>query len=359
MRRILFLITELDVGGAEKALFNLVTRLDRNRYAPHVACLTGHGEIGRRLEEAGFPVEYIEMASLGDIGGLLRLRAHLKQLRPQVLHSFLFHANVAGRLASIKLKIEKRISSIRVEEPRWWHLAIERRTHKLSDIITCVSRSTRDYMRDKAHIPEEKLVVIPNGIDTNQCDMPPLAVPETWNVPEGAPVVASIGRLDVQKNPHMLLRVAARVIRETPSAIFVFAGKGPLEHSCRSEAKRLGIDENVRWLGWIDDVRPLLARTDLLALTSRWEGMPNAILEAMACRKPVVATKVGGSAELVDDGRTGLLVDPDGEETFAEHILELIRNPERRKRMGIAARARVEREFSIRAMVEKNAKLYD
>jgi starch synthase (maltosyl-transferring) len=359
MRRILYLITELDIGGAEKSLYELATHLDRQKHAPHVACLTGHGEIGEWFEKASIPVEYINMQHSLEIAALRRLRAHIKELRPHVLHSFLFHANLAGRLASIRLKIEKRIAAVRVEEPRRWHLMMDRRTHRLSDIITCVSNSTKEYMRDKAHVPEEKLVVIPNGIDPAQCDMPLMATPAEWKIPEGAPVVASIGRLDDQKDPRMLLRAACAVIREIPSAIFVFAGKGNLLYVCQREAGRLGIGDNVRWIGWIPDVRPLLARMDVLALTSRWEGMPNVVLEAMACRKPVVATRAGGSCELVDDSRTGFLVDIGDETTFAERLLELISAVDRRKRMGMAARARVEQEFSIRVMVEKNVKLYD
>lgn len=358
MRRILYLITELDIGGAEKSLFELVTRLDRKRFDPTVACLTGHGEIGQWLERAGVPVVYIEMKSAWDVGAWLRLRRLLKENKPHVLHSFLFHANLAGRIVSKGLGIEKRIASVRVEEPRRWHLKLDRLTHGASDRITCVSGSTRDYIHREARIPLEKLVVIPNGIDATTCDMPLMAPPAEWKIPDGAPVVASIGRLSEQKDPFALLRIAATVIRDIPSAIFVFAGKGELENACLYEARQLGIEANVRLIGWVPDVRPLLARMDLLALTSRWEGMPNVVLEAMACRKPVVATRAGGSVELVDDEKTGFLVDVGDEETFAAKVLELIRNPERRKRMGIAARARVDVEFSLRTMVRRNEQLY-
>jgi len=145
MRRIFYLITELDIGGAEKALYELATRLDRKRYEPIVACLTGRGPIGEWLSKAGIDVIHIGMRSWCDIPAWLRLRKALREFRPHVLHTFLFHANFAGRLASLGLGIERRISAVRVEEPRRSHLWGERLTRGLVDVVTCVSESARQY----------------------------------------------------------------------------------------------------------------------------------------------------------------------------------------------------------------------
>jgi starch synthase (maltosyl-transferring) len=125
MRRVFYLITELDVGGAEKALFELATRLDRRRFEPTVACLTGRGALFGRLREKGIEVIPIDMRGWWDLGAWLRLRAALRANRPHVLHTFLFHANFAGRLAAVGLGIGRKIASIRVEEPRLRHLWLE------------------------------------------------------------------------------------------------------------------------------------------------------------------------------------------------------------------------------------------
>ena len=359
MRRIFYLITELDVGGAEKSLYELATHLDRTRFEAVVGCLTGHGPVGKWLEEAGIEVVYLDMASWWDIGAWLRLRRELRDRRPHVLHTFLFHANLAGRIAAVKLGIGTKIAAIRVEEPRRRHLCAEWLTHRLVDVVTCVSESARRHTHRRAHVPMDKLVAIPNGIDPLTMDMPVMAAPREWQLPEGVPVVASIGRLDRQKDPLLLLRAAARVIGELPETIFVFAGRGPLESRCRTNADRLGIAGNIRWLGWLADVRPLLARMDVLALSSRWEGMPNVVLEAMACRKPVVVTDTGGCAELVVEAETGFLVPPGDEKMLSARIINLLRDLELRKKLGAAARERVARDFSVHAMVERNERLYE
>ena len=359
MRRILYLITELEIGGAEKALYELATRLDRTRFEPIVACLSGRGPIFGRLKEKGVEVISIDMRGWWDLGAWLRLRRALRANRPHVLHTFLFHANFVGSLVAIRSGIGTKIASIRVEEPRLRHLWIEWLTQGLTDVFTCVSESARQYTHRRAHVPLNKLVVTPNGVDASECDAPVMAPPPEWRLPEGAPVVAFVGRLDRQKNPLLLLRAAARVVREAPETVFAFAGTGRLETQCRAEADRLGLSGSVRWLGWLPDTRPLLARMDLVALPSSWEGMPNVILEAMACGKPAVATNVGGCPELIVEGETGFLVPPGDEAALADRILRLLRDAALRQRLGAAAHERVEREFSITAMVEKNESLYE
>jgi len=263
-----------------------------------------------------------------------------------------------GGLAAIGSGSGTKIASIRVEEPRLRHLWLQCLTQGLTDIFTCVSESARQYTHLHAHVPLNKLVVTLNGVDPSDCDAPVLAPPPEWRLPETVPVVAFIGRLERQKNPLLLLRVAARVACEAPETVFAFAGTGRLEARCRAEAERLGLSESVRWLGWVPDTRPLLARMDLIALPSAWEGMPNVILEAMACGKPAVATSVGGCAELIADGQTGFLAPPNDEQALAERILRLLRDATLRRRLGSAGRQRVEREFSIARMVGTNEALY-
>ena len=359
MRRIFYLITELEIGGAEKALYELVTHLDRKRFEPVVACLAGRGPIFDRLKEKGIEVIPLDMRGWWDLRAWLRLRRALRANRPHVLHTFLFHANLIGSLAAIRSQIGTKIAAIRVEEPRLRHLWLQSLTQGLTDLFTCVSESARQYTHRRAHVPLKKIVVVPNGVDPSDCDAPVLAPPPEWRLPEVAPVVAFVGRLDRQKNPLLLLRAASRVVSEVPATVFAFAGTGCLETRCRVEAGRLGISDNVRWLGWLSDTRPLLARMDLIALPSSWEGMPNVILEAMACGKPAVATNVGGCAELIAEGETGFLTPPGDEAALAECILKLLRDAALRRRLGAAARARVEREFSIAAMVKRNESLYE
>jgi len=359
VRRIFYLITELDVGGAERVLCELATRLDRRKFDPVVACLSGRGPMAAQLEEKGVEVLWVDMRSWWDVPAWLRLRKELRERRPHVLHTFLFHANLAGRLAAINLGIGTKIASVRVEEPRFHHLWLERVTRGLVDVVTCVSESAMRYTHRRVRVPMDKLVVIRNGIDPSEWDVPVMAPAPEWQLPEGAPVVAFLGRLDRQKNPLLLLRAASKVVREVPEAVFAFAGRGPLENRCKAEAARLGIEGCVRWVGWLAKIGPLLARMDLLALSSDWEGMPNVVLEAMACGKPAVVTAVGGCPELVVEGETGFLVPRGDEAAMAERIVRILMDDSLRKRLGAAARQRVAREFSIGAMVARNEALYE
>ena len=359
MRRIFYLITELDAGGAEKALCQLATRLDPRKFDPAAGCLTGRGVIGDWLKKAGVPVTHVGMRSWGDIASWARLRRTLKEFRPHVLHTFLFHANLAGRLMAPGLGIERVISSVRVEEPRHWHLCGEALTQGLVDAVTCVSASARRFTHNRARVPMRKLVVIPNGIDADQYDLEGMPVPHEWDIPENVPVVACIGRLSPQKNPLLMLRAAASVVRRVRNVLFVFAGEGPLERTCRSEARKMGLQGNVRWLGWVEDVRPLLARMDLLALSSKWEGMPNVLLEAMAYGKPVVTSNVGGCGELVVQGETGFLFEQGDATTLGERVEELLLDDELCRELGSRGRRRVMERFSLERMVRANEELYE
>jgi len=359
MKRLLYLITELDVGGAEKTLYELVSRLDRRRFDPIVGCLTGRGPIGERLSSLGVPVIYFDFRGWWDLGGLLRLRRALEEQRPQVLHMFLFHAGLAGRLAAAGLRIPCKLYSVRVEEPRRWHLWLDRLTRGLVDRVVCVSESTATYVRREIGFAQRRIFVIPNGVDVDRWNVDLLAMPGSCGIPDGAPVVGVVGRLDTQKDPFTMLETARIVKEQVPDVVFAFAGRGPLYEQCLGRVAELGLSENVRWLGWLDDTRPLVARMDLLAMSSRWEGMPNAILEAMAAGRPVVASAVGGARELVVDGVTGYLVPPRHPQALAERVVSLLRSEEKRRSMGRAGRERVQKHFSLEEMVRRHEFLYD
>ncbi len=306
MVKILYVITELDVGGAEKALFNLVTRLDRARFQPSVISLQGGGEVGGWLEREGIEVRSLGMGSKLNLLSLPRLVREIRARRPQILHSFLFHANILARLAGRLGRVPHVISSARVAEPRTAHLAWERLTHWMVDAETCVSQHLADYMQRRCGFPREKLFVIPNGIEL-PVDADSASPSELADL-AGKELVLTVGRLDEQKDPLTFVEAAIRIISIRPDAHFVMVGRGPLSDIVKQRVERLGLTNRFRMVPWLDDVGPALAMCRVVVVTSRWEGMPNVVLEAMAAARPVVATAVGGTRELVQHGRTGFLV---------------------------------------------------
>ena len=357
--RILYLITDLDVGGAEKALCQLVLGLDRERFDPTVACLTGRGELGRVLEGRGIDVVYLNVSAWTAWLGIWRLWRLLRRKRSDVLHSFLFHANLAGRLAALLARTPKVISAVRVAEPRRSHLWLDRLTQWLCDVETCVADAVRTYTHERAGVRLDKLVTVPNGIDVSEYEDAQPQLPAGIAAAPGRRFILTIGRIDRQKDPETFLRAAQRIRERIPEVHFLWAGDGPLRAAAERQAAELDLADAVHFLGQVAEVKPLLAAADVLVLASRWEGMPNAILEAMAAAKPVVATNVGGCPELIVDGETGFLVAPGDPKALAGRVIRLLENQELAESMGQAARQRAAECFTIERMVEANVRLYE
>jgi len=356
---ILYLISELDVGGAEKSLFHLVMGLDRERFGdPVVACLWGKGRVGQWFEDAGVEVIYLSPGKAGLLPAGLRLRRILKSGRFKLFHTFLFHANFVGRLAAIGTGVPV-VSSIRVTEvDRPFRVTLDRLTNRFVVAETCVAEAVRRWSIERG-LPAEKLVTIPNGVDVSAYKADRGKLHGELDLPAEARIALFLGRLSSQKGPDILLDAAAALCHRMPELHFILAGDGPLRGKLHMAAEREGLLSQIHFMGRRDDVAELLADADLLVLPSRWEGMPNAVLEAMAAARPVVATDVGGCPELVADGQTGLIVPQDDAAALADAIEKIISDPDLGREMGAAGRERAQREFPIEKMVRMNEQLYE
>jgi starch synthase (maltosyl-transferring) len=245
------------------------------------------------------------------------------------------------------------------EHQKRWHQVLDRITQQLAAGSVCVSRGVERFSREVVGLAPERLTVIANGVDPAPFDHAEPVPRARLGVPHGADLALFIGRLDVQKGVADLLDAAEWVIARRPNWHLVLAGDGPERPWLLARlAERPPLAERVHWLGHRDDVPALLATADLLVLASLWEGMPNVALEAMAARRPVVATAVEGSEDLVAPGQTGWLVKPRDPPALGEALLEAALDPDRRCRYGTAGRARVEAEFSIERMVTDYERLW-
>lgn len=354
-------ITELDVGGAEKALGALATGLDRSRWAPRVIGLGPEGELARPIRAAGLPVTCLGISPRRPAQALSRLVAALREPEPPALiQSALFHANVAARLAAPWVGRPWVVGGLRVaERQKRWHLWLDRMTSPLSSGAVCVSEGVRRFSRDVGGWSDDRLVVIPNAVDVALYDgveaLPRAAV----GVPQDDFFVLYVGRLNVQKGLPVLLDAFERVVSVRPGVSLVLVGEGPergrLSDRIAASPRLAG---RVQLLGARGDVAELLKAADLLVLPSLWEGMPNVVLEAMAARRASAASAVEGSEDLIVPGETGWLVPPGDPSALADALLDAASDPSRLLRFGEAARARAEAEFNPSRTVSAYERLW-
>ena len=362
-RRVLYFITELNVGGAERSLARLLAGLDRDRYDPFVACLYGsQSPVADDIRDLDIPVYDLGMPRKWRLDAFFRLYCLLRQVRPAILHTFLFHANIPGRVVGRLAGVPVVVSSERTMgmESRWRYW-LNRITQGLADRVVCVSPEVADFVQAWVGVPRYKIVVIPNGVDVASFGRLPgdLALvrheAETAiDLPMGQALVGTVARLDPVKRLDVLLRALALL----EGVLAVIVGYGPEEQRLRALAGQLGIADRVRFVGYQQDVRPWLALLDLFVLASDWEGMSNALLEAMAAGLPVVATATGGTPDVVVKGETGLLVPAGDASALARAIETLLADAALRERMGRAGQRRVAERFSVKRMVERTQALY-
>jgi glycosyltransferase involved in cell wall biosynthesis len=358
--RIAFCITDLDPGGAERAMVRLVKGLDRSRWEPAVFCLAGRGDLADELQSARITVECLGARHWSNIGAVLRLARGLHRFQPAVVQTFLFHANLAGRTAARLAGVGKVVAGIRVAEkrsrvPLW----LDRWTNRLVAKNVCVSQAVANFSISHAGIPSEKVVVIPNGVDVRRFAEARPADLQPFGIPPESPVLLTVGRLDPQKGLADLIEAAAIVAPKFPAAHFLLVGEGPERGAIERLIREKGLADRVHLAGWRPDVPELLAAGSVLILPSHWEGMPNVILEAMAAGLPVAATQVEGTSELVVEGQTGFLVPVKSPQALADAISKMLAVPAFAKALGASGRERVTAEFSWERMVARYESLYE
>ncbi|MCH2202067.1 MAG: glycosyltransferase [Fuerstiella sp.] len=303
--KITFCITELDIGGAEKALVRVAVGLYERGWDVNVVSLRDAGPLARELEKANIPVRALSCGGLLDIRALFRLCHVLKTIQPKILVCFLHQANIVGRIAARLAGVPTMVSGIRVADRRLGVIWTDRLTRQLTRKYVAVSRSVADFHKEKCRIPVDDMAVIYNGVD----------------IPESRPIWSSrndsqfrilfVGRLTPQKRPQNLLSAVASFPEDLRNRTFIdFLGDGTLRTSLEHHISAADLGDNVRLHGQQTNVIKWMARADVLVLPSAWEGLPNVVLESMAQGLPVVATAVDGLSEIIESGNTGWLVPP-------------------------------------------------
>jgi glycosyltransferase involved in cell wall biosynthesis len=364
--RIAFCITDFDDGGAERHLAELVTRLPRDRFEPAVVVLSGPplspaDQLLQRVTERRISVTFLEATSIWSAPTVWwRLRQWLRDFKPVLLQCYLAHANILGAVAAHQSGVNHVVAGIQVAEVRrHWHVVLQRAVTRLVDKHVCVSRSVADFAAQVMRLPREKLLVIPNGIDIERWAGARPVARSRLGLGQNRRMILFAGRLDPQKRPDWLLERMPAVFDRLPDHDLVIAGEGPLRNSLGRLTTRRGISERVHFVGWQPEMPALLAAADALVLASRWEGLPNIVLEAMAAARPVVTTDVHGVRELLGNAAGVQITPATDAQRFVDAVSQVCSDPALAARLGQQNQQRASDFFSMDAMVTAYCQLYD
>lgn len=362
MTRICYIIGQLDNGGAEKQLYELVKGINKDLFDPVVISLSQGGSWSREFRKLDIKVIELQRRKHREFARLFRLFKLLKAIRPDLVHTYLFSANSYGRIAAILAKVpiiiasERNLPEIGKDKERWW-MYVDKALAFFSDAIICNSYQASQSLIDKYLFEAKKIFTVHNGIAP------------TYFLKEGEfishtisdhKVIGTIGRLYPQKN-HKLFLDMAKIILESHNKCqlkFMLVGNGVLRDELESYAQQLGIKNQIIFAGERSDIANLLQSMDVFVMTSLYEGLSNAIMEAMLAGLPVVATNVGGNNELISDGETGFLCPSNDAMVLAKRVIMLVNNDKESKRMGRNGRKKILNEFGIHKMIKMTEKVY-
>ena len=350
-------------GGAQEHVFNLVSRLDRSRYDVSVCSLTGGSAI-RRFEKAGIPVCVIEATD--DADAVESLAAHLAAIDADVVHNHMYHAEVIGTQAALRVAETGRprpfvvgtvhSSRIRSDEDMALLRQLTPRMDHLIAVSTSIVRKIDDEGRHGAPVS-----LIYNGIDLARYDqmVPCCTLREEYGLPPEGPLVGVVARLEQEKGHPTLIDAWPAILASFPDATLLMIGEGSRLDALTAQVRDLGLERSVIFTGRRDDVPEVTKSLDVAVLPSYREAQGLTILEAMALSRPVVASNVGGIPEMIEDGRTGLLVPPHDSTALADAILRLLRDHPLADTLARAGHDMVHDRFCVELMVRSVEAIYD
>ena len=366
---VMLTINKLIIGGAEQQFLELVKGLDKNRFNTIVVTLYPGGELEEEVKNIP-GIEYICLNRKGKYNffTLITILRLLRKKHVDVIQPFLTPATFFTLLPAIinrtPLKIVTERASSRKKLGRGYilYLRIEDLLARFANLVIPNSKSGKDFLVTRGIKPEH-ITVIYNGINIQRLIPNPADIirsRDTLRLSENIKVVGISASLFELKDHDTFLRAAHIISSTMPQVKYIILGEGPLRQNLEQLARELGIESKVLFAGNQTEVSPYLSVFDVACLCSKEpEGCSNSILEAMALGKPVVATNAGGNSELVDDGKTGLLVPIQNPKALANAILALLNNPEQAKEMGRQGKEKVTREFNLERMVQDYETLYE
>ncbi len=367
--RVMLFVNSQVRGGVEEVVLSLALGLARQGYAIHLAApaalLAG---FARELEGSRIRQLAVSFSSWRQVNELRRFAAYLRQQRIALVNSHLFRSTFfaapLARLAGVPVVIET------THGPEAWRRGwfkrsgiVDRWIERLVTANIAVSEANRRYLVEQKRYPAHKIHVVPNGRDLARFAPPAeselRALRDRFGIAAHDRVLLAVGRLEPQKDPECLLEAFTRVTAEFPAARLLVAGDGSLRPHLEELAARNGLAGKVIFAGFQPNAAAIYHIAEMVVLTSRYEGMPLVAIEAGAAGRPIVATAVDGTVEVVEHGRTGWLVPPRNPAAAAEAACRLLADPEQALRMGQAARQRIQRHFSFERQLADTIAIFE
>ncbi len=351
---IAFVMASFDPGGTERQMTELIRRLDRSRWAVHLATFRPRGAWFERAAETAASVETFPLTSFKSPRSLAQLGRFARWCRTRqiaVVHAAELYSNIFALPGAALAGVPVRIGNRREINPdkSAAQIALQRAAYGCAHKVVANSRAAVERLIDE-HVPAHRIGLVPNGLDgaRYQPREPRAALRR----------IVVVANLRAEKGHDVLIDAAGAVLRRFPDARIDCVGAGPERERLVARARDRGVAHAITFSGHCDDVADRLAAGDIFVLPSRSEAFPNALLEAMAAGLPVVASGVGGILELIEDGRTGLLMPPGDPSALSDRLLRLMSAPALASSLGARAREHVLAHYSFERMVDAFEQLY-
>jgi len=362
MIKICYVIGQLAKGGAERQLYELVKGINKNIFEPIVISLSQDGYWIKEIERLHIQVIELQRKTNKEFARLFKLIQLFKTLKPNIVHSYAFSANSYSRIAGYFAKVpviiasERNAAEIGTDKGKY-QLFIDKLLALISHGIICNSYKASESLVKKYAYNSKKVFTVHNGINIEQ-----FLLESNLNKEEKSTkkVIGTVCRLHPQKNITLFLDMAKIILEKYPylKLKFIIIGEGVLRAESEKYSQHLDIVSEIKFYGERDDIPALLQTLDIYVMTSLYEGLSNAIMEAMLAGLPVVVTDVGGNSELVINGETGFLCPLNNANMLADKVTKLINNKSMANQMGKCGKKRIIDEFGVDKMIQKTEGIY-
>ncbi len=372
--KVVHLLTRLDLGGAQQNTLHTVRNLDRSKFEPVLVCGSGGMLDNEAGNDASMRTVFIEslrrdISPFCDLLALFELTKLLLHEKPDILHTHSSKAGILGRLAAVLAGVPVVVHTYhgfgfhdrQQAFVKWVYVLLERLCASCTDVLVFVSKANVAYAAAHGLVRPQDAVLIRSGVKLDGLPAPVDAAKLKMSAGIGRHklLVVSVGNLKPQKNAADFVAAAAAVLADVPEARFVFLGDGPQRPALEARAFALGLEGKVLFLGWRRDAAQWLAASEVFVLTSLWEGLPRALVEAMKSGLPSVCYATDGVTDVIRDGVNGFLIEPGDHQALAARVTSLLKDDLRRKKFGAAAAASIGTEFDIDGMVRAQEALYE